>query len=168
MARSFFLISAAGKIAAVLLWSQASLRPVAAVLFFVPDFVVLYHIFVPSAQGLGRVFTHFETGRAEIWLTIDDGPDGEDTLRILELLDRHRARGLRCVGWSVRSYDSLAHDPDRVVRRVMQRVRPGSIVLMHEGSALDRRVRVRALERLLGALAAQGLACVLPGAEQLR
>jgi len=254
MARSLLLISAAGKVAAVLLWSRPSLRPLCAALFFGPDLLILYHLFVPSAQGLCRVFTRFETGRGEIWLTIDDGPDAEDTPRILEVLGRHRARatfflvgervarfpaivgeilrqghevghhtqthpagslwcasparlarelddglaalqragarprwfrapvgiknlflagalaarGLRCVGWSVRSFDSAACDPVEVVRRVMDRVRPGAIVLMHEGPALDPRVRVRALERLLDALAARRLACVLPEAGQLR
>jgi peptidoglycan-N-acetylglucosamine deacetylase len=254
MVRLLLLVSAAGKIAAVLLWSRESLRPVSVALFFAPDLFVLYNLFVPSAQGLCRVFTHFETERAEIWLTIDDGPDEEDTPRILELLDRHRARatfflvgervarfpkivaeilrrghevghhtythpvgsfwcatpsrlrrelddglaalertgarprwfrapvgiknlflagalaarGLRCVGWNVRSHDSTAHDPAKVADRVMHRVRPGSIVLMHEGVALDRRVRVRALEQLLDALSVRGLACVLPSAEQLR
>jgi peptidoglycan/xylan/chitin deacetylase (PgdA/CDA1 family) len=64
-----------------------------AVAFFVgPDLYLLYHMLVPSGQGLGRVHTHFETEGREVWLTIDDGPDEKDTPRILDLLDRHRAR----------------------------------------------------------------------------
>jgi peptidoglycan/xylan/chitin deacetylase (PgdA/CDA1 family) len=254
MLRPMLLVSAAGKIAAVLLWARGGWPVVAAAFFFIPDLFILYHLFVPSAQGLCRVFTRFATGRAEIWLTIDDGPDADDTPRILDLLDRHQARatffligeraarfpqlvaeilrrghevghhtqthpmgtfwcaspsrlgaelddalsvlgqagahprwfrapvgiknlflaralaerGLYCVGWNVRSLDSLSHDPVTVVDRVMRLVQPGSIVLMHEGAALDPRVRVRALELLLDALAARRLACVLPGAEQLR
>jgi peptidoglycan/xylan/chitin deacetylase (PgdA/CDA1 family) len=79
-----------------------------------------------------------------------------------------RQRGLRCVGWSVRSRDTVSRDPDRLAARVMQAVRPGAIVLMHEGASLDPRVRVRALEQVLVQLAARQLACVLPAPESLR
>jgi peptidoglycan/xylan/chitin deacetylase (PgdA/CDA1 family) len=254
MARSFFLISASCKIAAVLFWWHVPLRPVAVALFFGPDLMALYQIFAPSARWLCPVITHFETERAEIWLTIDDGPDEEDTPRILELLDRHGARatffligervmrspkivaeiirhghdvghhtsthpaasfwcagparvrrelddglasleragakprwfrapvgiknlfladalkerGLRCAAWSVRSYDTVARDPAAVADRVMRRVRPGSIVVMHEGAVLDPRVRVSAIKSLLEALSVEGIACVLPRAEQFR
>jgi peptidoglycan/xylan/chitin deacetylase (PgdA/CDA1 family) len=246
--------SVAGKTAAVALWSLASWRWAAAALFFGPDLWILYHALVPSAQGLCRMSTHFETARPEIWLTIDDGPDESDTPRILDLLDRHKARatfflvgeraarlpllveeilrrghqvghhtethptaafwcatparvraeidgglaslrragaeprwfrppvgikspflaaaldrrGLRGVGWSVRSRDSMSREPAQVAARVMRAVRPGSIVLMHEGPSLDRRVRVRALALLLDRLGARRIACVLPGEEQLR
>jgi peptidoglycan/xylan/chitin deacetylase (PgdA/CDA1 family) len=80
-----------GKVAGVALWLLHA-RALGAALFFGPDPLVLHAVFVPSAQGLGRVFTRFATERREIWLTIDDGPDPEDTPRILDLLDRHRAR----------------------------------------------------------------------------
>jgi peptidoglycan/xylan/chitin deacetylase (PgdA/CDA1 family) len=50
----------------------------------------------------------------------------------------------------------------------MARVRPGSIVLMHEGPKLAPAVRMHALEGLLSALTARGLACVLPDPGQLR
>jgi peptidoglycan/xylan/chitin deacetylase (PgdA/CDA1 family) len=65
---------------------------VAVAVFVGPDLYLLYHLFVPSGQGLGRVHTRFETEGREVWLTIDDGPDEKDTPRILDLLDRHRAR----------------------------------------------------------------------------
>ena len=69
------------------------MAPWAAVALFIgPDLYLLYHILVPSGQGLGRVYTHFSTDRNEVWLTIDDGPDEADTPRILDLLDRHGAR----------------------------------------------------------------------------
>ncbi len=192
--------------------------------------------------------TRFPTGRPEIWLTIDDGPDERDTPRILDALDRHRARatfflvgeragrmpglvaeilrrghevghhththpagtfwcagpgrtaaeldrglealrrsgaeprwfrapvgiknlflsralarrGLTCAGWSVRSRDTVSRDPAAVARRVVDAVRPGSVVLLHEGPVLDGRVRVRAIELLLERLGERGIACVLP------
>jgi len=47
---------------------------------------------VPTFQGFGPVFTRFSTGRREVWLTIDDGPDPETTPRILKLLDQFGAK----------------------------------------------------------------------------
>lgn len=87
-----FAVSAAGKAVAVLLWTLTPLRWTAAAFFFLPDLWFFYQIFVPSSQGICHVFTHFVTGKPETWLTIDDGPDAEDTPRILDLLDRHQAR----------------------------------------------------------------------------
>lgn len=57
-----------------------------------PDLVILYHLLAPWAQWVCPAFTHFETPRKEIWLTIDDGPDATDTPQILDVLDTHRAR----------------------------------------------------------------------------
>ena len=76
-------------------------------------------------------------------------------------------RGLENVGWTVRSYDSRSDDPAQVAARVIARVRPGSIILMHEGEWLHPRVRVRAIELVLESLTARGFACVLPKREQL-
>jgi peptidoglycan/xylan/chitin deacetylase (PgdA/CDA1 family) len=224
------------------------------VLFFVPDLWVLYHVFNPRASGIVRTVTRFQTGRPEIWLTIDDGPDEHDTPRILDLLDRHdaratffligeraarhpglvaeiarrgheighhthshrcgtfcfatparlrteldaafpplspegttprrfrppvgiknlflaralAARGLRCIAWNVRSLDTLSRDPEKVASRVLRRIHPGSIVLMHEGPPLHPRVRVAALELVMDGLGKRGLRCVIPSDDQLR
>lgn len=86
------LINLISKVVALAVWVVAERPGVAAALFFGPDALVLYHVFMPSAQGVGRVFTRFATNRRELWLTIDDGPDPEDTPRLLDLLDRHAAR----------------------------------------------------------------------------
>ncbi len=80
------------KITGLVLWPFGLPLPWVCVLFFGPDLWVLYHVFVPGASGLVRTFTRFETRRPEVWLTIDDGPDEQDTPRILDLLDRHEAR----------------------------------------------------------------------------
>jgi peptidoglycan-N-acetylglucosamine deacetylase len=90
MMRLLFAASIIGKVIAI---GAYSLSPwLAAAFFFGPDLFLLDQLFVPSAQGLGRVYTRFATTRREVWLTIDDGPDEEDTPRILDLLDRHGAR----------------------------------------------------------------------------
>jgi len=46
--------------------------------------VVLFHLFMPRAQGLCDVVTRFIPHGDEVWLTIDDGPDPDDTPSILE------------------------------------------------------------------------------------
>jgi peptidoglycan-N-acetylglucosamine deacetylase len=253
MSRRAWLLLAAVKLASAALWLGAGLPLAALAVYAGADVFLLYSLFVPSAPGVCPVITRFRTQQREVWLTIDDGPDPEDTPRILEALDRHRARatffvigrraaahpglvaeilrrghevahhththpartfwsagpkrvrteldqalaamqpagarprwfrppvgiknfflgqelarrGLENVGWNIRSYDSRSDDPAQVASRVMARVRPGSIVLMHEGEWLDPRVRVRAIELVLEALSARGFACVLPRREQL-
>jgi len=86
----FLALDLAGKAMAVVLWRQAPW--VALFCFFGPDLWVVYALLTPSSQGLLRVFTRFEPAGAEVCLTIDDGPDAADTPRLLDLLDRHRAR----------------------------------------------------------------------------
>lgn len=57
--------------------------------------------------------------------------------------------GLDCVAWSIRSFDSVDSDPMRVAARVVRRLVPGSIVLLHDGAE----VRVtRGSPSVLGAL----------------
>jgi peptidoglycan/xylan/chitin deacetylase (PgdA/CDA1 family) len=80
----------AGKAAALFVGWSAPL--VALVLWFGPDLLLAYHVFAPRAQGLLRMHRRFATDRREVWLTIDDGPDPEDTPRILALLAARDAR----------------------------------------------------------------------------
>jgi len=252
MIRLLYAVSIIGKVIAIGVYSFSPW--LAAAFFFGPDLFLLHQLFVPSAQGLGRVYTHFSTTRREVWLTIDDGPDGEDTPRILDLLDRHgaratffvigervtrhpelvseilrrghnvahhtqthpiytfwcasparvgrelddgletlrqagatphffrppvgtknfflqtalAARNLACVSWSIRSRDAIARDPAPVVARVLKSVRPGAIILMHEGVGVHPRVRVVAIAGVLEGLQARGFACVLPPPADLR
>lgn len=77
-------------------------------------------------------------------------------------------RNLICTGWTVRSYDSLSRDPEKVTARVLRQTRPGAILLMHEGASLHERVRVTAISRVLDELNARGLRCVIPSNAQLR
>ena len=78
------IVNLAGKIAAVVVgWSAPA---TALALWFGPDALLAYHVFAHQAQGLVRMHRRFTTPRREVWLTIDDGPDPEDTPRLLELL----------------------------------------------------------------------------------
>ena len=72
-------------------------------------------------------------------------------------LKRH---GLARVAWCARGFDAVAADPAEVVARIERGLRPGAIVLMHEGAAHGRNVETMAL--LLQRLDALGYATVLP------
>lgn len=82
-----------------------------------------------------------------------------------------RARGMQLVGWSARGFDGVARSaPADSVARILRDVRPGAIVLLHEGvRARDgEALNVTGLELLLEALRARGYAAIIPRAEQLR
>lgn len=238
-----------GKILALCTVSVAG--PTAAALWFIPDALIAYHLFVPRAQGLVRSCRYFKTDRREVWLTIDDGPDPDDTPRILELLKINRAkatffvigrnaelhpalirairdagheighhththpvgtfwcaspqrlareldrglavlnslgvivrrfrspvgiknlrlasalakRRLECVGWSARGLELTGGDATTVAKRVLRRVRPGSILLLHEGPPLPASLRVEAIRLTLKRLEEAGYRCVIPNTQ---
>jgi peptidoglycan-N-acetylglucosamine deacetylase len=39
---------------------------------------------------------------------------------------------LTTVGWSVRSFDTVIENPDKVLARIIKRIKPGSIILLHD------------------------------------
>lgn len=92
MAPWHLILFGLGKGAAIWLWWVYGNAWPGWVAFFGADVPLLVAMFVPSSSGLVRVFTRFETPRREVWLTIDDGPDPEDTPRILAVLAQHRAK----------------------------------------------------------------------------
>lgn len=68
--------------------------------------------------------------------------------------------GLTRVAWCARGFDAREADPARVVARIARGLRPGAIVLLHEGAPHGRSVAI--VEAVLEHLAAQGYGCVLP------
>ncbi|HSI08075.1 MAG: polysaccharide deacetylase family protein [Rariglobus sp.] len=253
--RPLFVAVAVIKISAVLLWISGIPFGLCLAVFLTGGALILYHIFIPGAGELVRVATRFETSEKEVWLTIDDGPDPDDTPRILDLLDQHRARatffligerialhpaliaairargheighhtqthpcasfwcasrarvrreldkaltvltaggqpaptrfrspvgfknlvlapeltarGLACIAWSIRSGDTLARGPDAVAACIARKLKPGSIILMHEGPPVRPVVRVTAIETVLKLLSARGYRAVIPAPESLR
>jgi len=44
--------------------------------------------------------------------------------------------GLRSIGWNVRSYDTIARNEKRLLQRILQKVKPGSILLLHDRCAI--------------------------------
>src|SRR2546423_10828413 len=98
--------------------------------------------FFRAAAGLKNVFVHPE-------------------------LDRRR---LALIGWSVRGLDTVRRDPARVANRIVRRIKPGAIALLHESQRAkkDPQVNLRCLELTLTGLAEKGYRCIIPRLEQLR
>jgi peptidoglycan/xylan/chitin deacetylase (PgdA/CDA1 family) len=44
------------------------------------------------------------------------------------------ALGMKVVGWTAGGLDTVLKEPERVVARVLKRLRPGAIVLLHDGN----------------------------------
>ena len=245
------IVNLAGKAAALLVYTDA---PAAAVAFwFGPDVLLAYHMFVARAQGIVRLHRRFATAQREVWLTIDDGPDPQDTPRILELLAAHgaratffvigesaarhpglvraiaaaghevahhththplawfwcalpatvnreldqatealracgveptrfrppagiknpwlatamRKRGLTGVGWTARGLERRRGGAEAVSERLMRRLAPGAILLLHEGPRIPAAVRVHGIRRVLERLRDRGYRCIVPAPGQL-
>ncbi|MGH8048699.1 MAG: polysaccharide deacetylase family protein, partial [Chthoniobacterales bacterium] len=78
----------------------------------------------------------------------------------------HRALdGQRLIGWSVSGLDGLSARGEAVVERLMAKVCPGAILVLHEGGAPG---RVETLVLLLDRLANAGYTCVIPEPEAFR
>ncbi len=78
------------------------------------------------------------------------------------------ARGLTCIGWSIRSRDSFARDPALVAQRVLRRLRPGTILLFHEGPFLRPEIRVEALRIVVEQASARDFRFIIPPPDGLR
>lgn len=71
-----------------------------------------------------------------------------------------RRHGLARVAWSARGFDGVDCDPDKVVARILRDLRPGAIVLLHEGAAHGHNPVI--LERVLQAVRQRGYMTVAP------
>jgi peptidoglycan/xylan/chitin deacetylase (PgdA/CDA1 family) len=94
-------------------------------------------------------------------------PAGLKNVFVHPELDRRR---LKLIGWTVRGLDTIQHDPERVAKRIVRNIKPGAIVLLHEGqrAKTDPQFNLQCLELTLTGLAEKGYRCVLPQSEQLR
>jgi peptidoglycan/xylan/chitin deacetylase (PgdA/CDA1 family) len=85
-------------------------------------------------------------------------PHGYRTPFIAHIVDDHH---MTMVLWNVSAGDWATTDAQLVARRVLDKVKPGSIILLHDGLDgnvnADRSVLVRALPLILNGLAAKGL-----------
>ncbi len=66
----------------------------------------------------------------------------------------------RMIDWTVALEHQEARTPQAMAARVLRLVRPGGIILMHDGAYMSRESTVRALPLLLDGLRARGYRCV--------
>ncbi|MBA3881854.1 MAG: polysaccharide deacetylase family protein [Chthoniobacterales bacterium] len=78
-------------------------------------------------------------------------------------------RGMRLVGWTVRGLDTIQRDVEKVAERIEKRVKPGAIILLHEGHQITRDPGFgpHCLELTLQRLSQRGYHFVIPLPEQL-
>jgi peptidoglycan/xylan/chitin deacetylase (PgdA/CDA1 family) len=88
-------------------------------------------------------------------------PHGQHTPFMARVVDEH---DMTMVGWDVSAGDWNSTDAGEVARRVLDRIEPGSIVVLHDGLdgdvTADRSVLVRALPPILEGLERRGLEAV--------
>ncbi|MBN8417290.1 MAG: polysaccharide deacetylase family protein [Verrucomicrobia bacterium] len=75
-----------------------------------------------------------------------------------------RSLGLRMMMWSARGFDGVLTDVPAITRRIALRLKPGAIVLIHEGTP----VAVEVAEAVTSLLAASGLTCEPPASLAFR
>ncbi|MBK7997949.1 MAG: polysaccharide deacetylase family protein [Verrucomicrobia bacterium] len=63
--------------------------------------------------------------------------------------------GLKVVGWTARGIDTQIRDSNRVVQRILRGVRPGAIILLHDGNIPPERL-LPTVKLLLAKLRGQG------------
>jgi peptidoglycan-N-acetylglucosamine deacetylase len=85
-------------------------------------------------------------------------PHGQKTFGVFRHL---RRSGLRLVAWTAGVYDTNCPHPEVITARARRWVRPGTILLLHDGKhGHDRGAMTRALEDILALARARGLALV--------
>ncbi len=99
--------------------------------------------------GRAQEELHRQTGRRPLYFR---PPMGLTNPRVFAVT---RRLGLRAVGWTARGMDTVARDPETVVRRILRGIGPGAIVLLHDGGVAGR-VLLPAVRGLIAELRARG------------
>ena len=74
---------------------------------------------------------------------------------------------MELVLWNARGFDGSGRDPRAALARIARRVRPGAILVAHEGGPRAAN-RLAFVELLLAHLAQEHYACILPERGRLR
>jgi peptidoglycan/xylan/chitin deacetylase (PgdA/CDA1 family) len=98
------------------------------------------------------------TGSAPHWFR---APVGHKNPAVHPALAR---RGMRLIGWTARGFDGVLSDPAEVVARILPKLRPGAILVLHQG----REHSLRVIESAIVAIQDRGYAFVIPDDAQLR
>jgi peptidoglycan/xylan/chitin deacetylase (PgdA/CDA1 family) len=108
-------------------------------------------------DGCTRALTS-ATGESPRWFR---APVGMKNFTVHPALAR---RGMRLIGWTARGFDAIKSDADEIVRRILPHLRPGAIIVLHQG----REHSLRVLDHVIVALKERGYAFVIPQDSQLR
>jgi peptidoglycan/xylan/chitin deacetylase (PgdA/CDA1 family) len=73
-------------------------------------------------------------------------------------------RGMQLIGWSARGFDAVVGDPDKVLARILPDLRPGAIILLHQGRSFS----IRVLEHVIDELRQRGYSFVIPEPGRLK
>jgi len=79
--------------------------------------------------------------------------------------------GKTLIGWNIRAFDGVRFDPLRASETILERLKPGAIVLLHEGRKDFRtgaRINIELLRLVLDGLQRQGYRAVIPHPSRLR
>jgi peptidoglycan/xylan/chitin deacetylase (PgdA/CDA1 family) len=98
------------------------------------------------------------TGSTPRWFR---APVGHKNPAVHPALER---RGMRLIGWTARGFDAVVSDPAQIVARILPKIEPGAIVVLHQG----REHSLRVLESVIVALKERGYELVIPDDAQLR
>jgi len=88
-------------------------------------------------------------------------PVGHKNLFVHPILKRAR---LRLIGWTTRGFDAVVSDPRQILGRMLPHVKPGAILVLHQGRAHSLRV----IEHVVVALQERGYSFVIPDDDALR
>ena len=71
---------------------------------------------------------------------------------------------MKLIGWSARGFDGLLHDTEAMADRICKSIRPGAIVLLHEGrrDRQGRPINLILAETVLTRLAESGYVFLVP------
>jgi len=84
-------------------------------------------------------------------------PVGINNPSVMKVID---GLGMVMIGWQVRAYDAVPTTKEKITSRILNGVRPGGIILLHDGcdgkTRPDRSATVEALREIIPALKARG------------
>ncbi len=110
---------------------------------------------VLSEVGEGAAFLESVDGA---WPQLFRAPWGVLSAEVVQVA---RTLRLRVLGWTVDSSDYLKSPPEVIVSRTMAGIRPGAVVLLHDGGG-DRTNTIAALRPLIQALKTEGYRFATP------
>ena len=73
---------------------------------------------------------------------------------------------LEYISWTIRSFDTLVPQPEAILNRVLRRVAPGDIILLHDNARAGAQVMLDVLPRMIDELKGRGFEFVPVGAVQ--